>query len=534
MGVVFLARDTLLGRDVALKTFSFAPAAENAVFRARLLREARTAGRLSHPNIVMVHDVFEENDAPYIAMEYVEGIDLLSYMQRQGRIDVDQAAGIAAQVADALDYAHVKGVIHRDIKPANIILTADLEPKITDFGIACVPQSTLTTIEHFLGTPNYMAPEQIEVQPSDGRADLFSLGVVLFEMLTGERPFPGANILLVARQIVEQPAPLATALAPEVSPGLAAVIDRMLAKDPDRRYRRGSEVSQDLKLVRDGALPAALLANRTGDVTLPIGALGRSRSSPFGERLRRGMQRAIRVAAVAAVTALVGTLAAVAVQYTALRSVPETSAPDPRLERLRESIPHLQDGLRLYRVKRYADALVAFERALALSPERETIRAWRDRAEEGARRQRSPLEAEARQQVATSDVQATAEETRETAEQRRATTAVVALDIALATEVPSGGLLVLHNDREILRRRFDFDAGSPLLRRLPWRSRVAGELVVTCLVPPGAADFEVVFTGGRGRSSKSRLRARLERGDQPVLRLHVDRRRDLDVTLGFN
>ncbi|HTQ80973.1 MAG TPA: serine/threonine-protein kinase, partial [Thermoanaerobaculia bacterium] len=207
MGVVFLAKDPLIGRLVALKTFRIGYSVkdqEMEQFRARFMREAQSAGILSHPNIVTIHDVVEESEEglAFIAMEYVRGTNLKVVLQRETPLDLAYTAGILEQIADGLDYAHSKGVVHRDVKPANIIITADNRVKITDFGIARIDTSNLTQEGQLLGTPNYMAPEQILGREVDHRADLFSLGVVLYEMLTRHKPFQGENLTVVSHRIV--------------------------------------------------------------------------------------------------------------------------------------------------------------------------------------------------------------------------------------------------------------------------------------------------------------------------------------------
>ena len=253
MGQVYLAKDPLIGRQLALKTFRLgfsAKDADRAQFKARFLREAQSAGILSHPNIVTIHDVVEDQSGDFfIAMEYVKGTDLKQLMQRQGRLDVKFVLDIIAQIADGLDYAHQKGVIHRDIKPANIILTADKQAKITDFGIARVEQSNLTVEGQLLGTPNYMAPEQIQGREVDHRADLFSLGVMLYEMVTGKKPFQGDNLTMVTHRIVYDAFTPPSQLVAGLPDRLGAVLDKALEKDANRRYASGSEMARDLRAV---------------------------------------------------------------------------------------------------------------------------------------------------------------------------------------------------------------------------------------------------------------------------------------------
>jgi len=253
MGLVYLARDPLIGRQLALKTFRLGFSAKDAdaeQFKARFLREAQSAGILSHPNIVTIHDVVVEDDGDFfIAMEYVKGTDLKLLMQRQGRLDIRFVVDLVAQIAEGLDYAHSKGVVHRDIKPANIIITADKQAKITDFGIARVDASNLTVEGQLLGTPNYMAPEQIQGKEVDHRADIFSLGVMLYEMITGKKPFQGDNLTMVTHRIVYDAFTPPQELVAGLPDRLVKVLQQALEKDASRRYARGAEMARDLKAV---------------------------------------------------------------------------------------------------------------------------------------------------------------------------------------------------------------------------------------------------------------------------------------------
>jgi tRNA A-37 threonylcarbamoyl transferase component Bud32 len=252
MGVVYLAKDPLIGRLVALKTFRVGYAAQDEEmqqFRERFIREAQSAGILSHPNIVTIHDVVvaSEEGVTFIAMEYVRGTNLKELLQGAAPLETEFAVDIGAQVADALDFAHTKGVVHRDVKPANILITADRRVKIADFGIARLNTSNLTFDGQLLGTPNYMAPEQIQGKEVDHRADIFSLGVVLYEMLTRKKPFSGENMTVVTHRIVHEPFTPPEELVPDLPEGLRAVLRRALEKDPERRFARASQMAEDLR-----------------------------------------------------------------------------------------------------------------------------------------------------------------------------------------------------------------------------------------------------------------------------------------------
>ena len=249
MGVVYRARDPIIDRRVALKTMRVDLDADHTdEFRERFVREAQAAGRLNHPGIVTVHDVGEdpESGLVYIAMEYVEGRDLKQMLASGRRFRPSEAARIAADVATALDYAHSLGVVHRDIKPANIILTRDGTAKITDFGIARLETSNLTVDGQFIGTPNFMSPEQITGKAVDGRSDIFSLGVVLFNLLTEEKPFNGGTMHEVTLRIVQEPCPIPSTLSDQIPPAFNPIILKCLEKNPDRRFQTGAEVARVL------------------------------------------------------------------------------------------------------------------------------------------------------------------------------------------------------------------------------------------------------------------------------------------------
>ncbi|MDA0206659.1 MAG: serine/threonine protein kinase [Acidobacteria bacterium] len=240
MGVVYRAEDPKIGREVAIKTLKLADKADASEIdglRERLMREAQSAGRLSHPGIVTVYDVDEDQGVAFIAMEYVEGKTFDDYL-RDGLIhDLNFAADVLLQAAAALDYAHSKEIVHRDIKPANLMLTARNVVKIMDFGIARISSSQLTQTGTVMGTPSYMSPEQVRGEGLDGRADQFSLGVIAYEMLTGKKPFAGDNLTAVIFKIVSSEPVKATQLCPWLGPEVDAVIARVLAKKAEDRYK---------------------------------------------------------------------------------------------------------------------------------------------------------------------------------------------------------------------------------------------------------------------------------------------------------
>ena len=250
MGHVFLAYDPDIQRRVAIKTisiFASLPENERADARARFLREIRAAGKLLHPGIITVFDVGEERGLPYLAMEYVEGHTLDQFCGEDSLLPVKTVVEAVAHAADALDFAHGSGVVHRDIKPANILRTADTSIKIMDFGLAKGPHASMTQDGALLGTPAYMSPEQIRGDVVDGRSDLFSLGVVLYEMLTGEKPFAGESVSSVLYRIVHDEPRNASMVHTRVPPSLAAFLDRAMAKNVDERFQTGAEFAKALR-----------------------------------------------------------------------------------------------------------------------------------------------------------------------------------------------------------------------------------------------------------------------------------------------
>ena len=249
MGVVFKATDSVLQRVVAVKTVNMALEREHAdKYEARFYQEARAAGGLNHPNIVTVYDAGKAGDVVYMAMEYIQGVELRTLFTEGQPMGVSQALSIAAQVAEGLAYAHQAGVVHRDIKPANIMVVADGPVKITDFGIARMRASAdLTQTGVMLGSPKYMSPEQVIGKRADHRSDIFSLGVILYEMLTGAAPFSGENVTALMYQIVNFAPPAPSAVNRAVPEMLDFIVAKMLAKLLEERYQDARELARDLR-----------------------------------------------------------------------------------------------------------------------------------------------------------------------------------------------------------------------------------------------------------------------------------------------
>jgi len=250
MGIVHEGIDPLIGRKVAVKTIRFdvltAPAEQHEA-QQRFMREARSAGNLSHPSIVTIYEVGQHEGLTFIAMEFIEGESLESMLASGQRLPLASIIDLVAQLGDALDYAHRSGVVHRDIKPANVLIDKEGRPRIVDFGIARIASSSLTQTNMVLGTPSYMAPEQIAGHPVDHRADLFALGAILYELLTLQRAFPGENVTTVIYKIMNVTPPPARSVDATLSPGLDVVISKALSKDPDQRYQSGRALADDLR-----------------------------------------------------------------------------------------------------------------------------------------------------------------------------------------------------------------------------------------------------------------------------------------------
>ena len=357
MGVVYKARDPKINRVVAVKTISLAgqPAEEELEYRERFFREAEAAGRLSHPGIVTIFDVGEEPEtrAPYIVMEFVAGPSLDKLLLRNDhKLPLETALQLTLELAEALDCAHAQGVVHRDLKPANILLTEDGHAKIADFGVAKLNLANQTLGARVLGTPAYMSPEQLNGEAVDGRSDLFSLGVILYTVLTGYKPFQGNSALTVSFKVVNRDPIPATLLDTELPPGLDYVIARAMAKDPAERYQGGREMVVDLEELREGRAPwntaklpgsstrigAAQTANERvksslGEPWIAAKILSSVRSQPLGhdQDAAENLLEQIRRKSLAGTLVLLGLLifGLWAISFGAHRALPRAAGPVP-------------------------------------------------------------------------------------------------------------------------------------------------------------------------------------------------------------
>ena len=290
MGTVYKARDPLLDRTVAIKTISLnLPDDEVAEYEARFYQEAKAAGQLSHPNIVTIFDIGKSDQLAYMAMEFLEGQELRRILGSSTPIAIERALNIGAQVADALDYAHERQVVHRDIKPANVMVLKDGLIKITDFGIARMRNNEIKTMTGMiLGSPKYMSPEQVAGKRADPRSDLFSLGVVIYEMLTGTSPFVADNIHGVMYQTLNFNPPTPKSLNPELPEVVNYIVAKVLAKSIDDRYQNAEDLANDLRQARSDYLSGATNA----EMFPPVPEEPKPFSEPQGPLTRQEDKRA--------------------------------------------------------------------------------------------------------------------------------------------------------------------------------------------------------------------------------------------------
>jgi serine/threonine-protein kinase len=249
MGTVYLGRDPSINREVAIKTLTYAEVEPDRLeeVKSRFFREAEAAGRLSHPNIVTIYDVGEEHDTAYMAMELLKGKDLTHYTQQKHLLPVSRVLSTVLQVSRALAYAHNQGVVHRDIKPSKILLLEEDQVKVADFGIARVISLSKTETGTIFGTPNYMSPEQVAGKKVDGRSDLFSLGVVFYELLTGAKPFKGDSLTSLMYAIANTDHAPLKKIAPKTPICCTKIINKLLAKRFNKRFTSGAEVASRIE-----------------------------------------------------------------------------------------------------------------------------------------------------------------------------------------------------------------------------------------------------------------------------------------------
>ena len=321
MGVVYEGFDPALGRRVAIKTILGSIALDPATAKAyseRFVREAQAVARLNHPNIVQVHDFGEEGEVAYLVMEFIQGRELRGFFEAKERFTPTQAVRIMGELLDALDFAHEAGVIHRDVKPANVMLDAQWRVKLADFGVARFQDSDRSAVGTMVGTPAFMSPEQISGGKVDRRTDLFSAGIVLYQLLTGEQPFRGQGAWTVAKKIMQEEPPPPSRVVGSISPAFDKVVRKALAKNAAERFRSAREFANALHGAAAGAVPV----EPDKEATVPIG------SPPVNVRVAE--RRVLRSSAMPlALAVLAAALAGVVFLYFDRARGPEPGAVEP-------------------------------------------------------------------------------------------------------------------------------------------------------------------------------------------------------------
>lgn len=584
MGVVYLATDPVIGRQVALKTIRLRDLDDEDAreHQQRFIREAQAAGILSHPSIVTVHDIGEMPDTgtSFIAMQYVDGPNLKELIQRNEVPDWPTVCEVIAQVADALQYAHARGIVHRDVKPANIMLT-DGVAKITDFGIAKIASvaSNLTTTGQFIGTPNYMAPEQVKGTPVDGRSDLFSLGIILYELLTRRKPFAGDTLTTISYKIVHEDFPPLREVAPAVPQAFEGVLAKALAKSPEDRYQSGTELAADLRKLRQSLLTPweagasgsdeTLLTQTPGTATRPPGSRTARRLPPVFIRripawlffsvvalaligtivpalfLWRGQVSVPQVdekreATMADVRALRvegrqlladGNVSGAYQRFKQIQRIRPASTANNRMlaqleatlsekeleqRRIEEAQQVFSEGVAAFRDRKWDDAIRLFEQSFALDPTQETVVNYLRMARE----QLNLRDIRSQQPVANS----------RSASGSGAADApgTSSLQTVATSTVADGYLLVRVGGRTIVHENFWMERPG-LIRR-----RTTRDLSINASVPAGSQEVEVwVVVPSRSINTRRTLQHNFRPNEQYRLTVAADPNRDTyDINIG--
>jgi serine/threonine protein kinase len=400
MGVVYLARDRRIGRRVALKTITLTPeqfddSTSPKEFHSRLQREAEVSGSLQHPNIVTLYEAgYEDERISYLAMEYVEGETLLDLIKAAAPapIELEPALALIEDVLRGLAYAHAAGIIHRDIKPANILVTGEGRAKVADFGIARPKNSSMTAAGALMGTPNYMSPEQVLGQPLTPKADVFSTGVLFFEMLTGIKPFAASDVTEILHNILRQRVPHVSDLNPAVPKSVGDVVERMIAKPPEERLNAADALAEIESLESPSPRSGEKVAEgrMRGFLTRPIGEPLTPASRTLSPRAARGTLNRLPtlVIAVAAAVLLVGLLL-IAIAMTRSAARPTVRISPAQLREFDEKRRALEQAQNSLLAGRYEESIDRYGAYLAKYPASQAAIEGRGLAVEALDRQTS-------------------------------------------------------------------------------------------------------------------------------------------------
>ena len=376
MGIVYKGVDPIIGRTVAIKTIRFdtlGQGTERDIAQKRFLREAHSAGNLSHPNIVTIYDVGEDQGVSFIAMEYVDGSSLEELMNVRQKFSLDEILRLIEQVADGLESAHKRGVVHRDIKPANILIDSEGRPRIVDFGIARISTSTMTQTNMIMGTPYYMSPEQISGRKVDHRADIFALGGILYELLTGQKAFPGDSLTTVIYKIMnEEPSPVRT-FQKNLPEGLDFIVSKALAKAPEERYQNCREFIHDLRHYSQLKAPAPSPRQAEAVPPAPRPFVREARPEVVRPESHRKTLVIILASMLAVTTIVIGVIVISPGSSNSIRTGGAVAGPGPtpvvQVKTPDSPATLLNKGRQFLGGQNYPDAVAAFERIPESAPE---------------------------------------------------------------------------------------------------------------------------------------------------------------------
>lgn len=541
MGRVYLARDPMIDRLVALKTFKRTE--EDVVLRRKLVEEAQKAAAISHPNVVTIYDVVEEGDGIFIAMEYVPGSSLEDRLEA-GPLELHEAIEMVSQVASALDHLHLRGLVHRDLKPANILLTRDGTVKLADFGIAAATEGPVST--EVYGTPRYMAPEQITGETVDQRTDVFAVGVLFYEMISGKRPFPGQTVSEILQSVLhEDPVPLERHVE-GLPPGIGRVVGRAIAKRPDKRHPTAGALARDLwRLDREeqktegGGRPPALVMGAVAAALVALAVV----AFFFGRSRGGGDETVVATTAEEAQSYLPllqegrkrmeeGDFQAAMVLFSAAaRLAPEPARVEELMEEARAMAEAegvellLQDARSALDAKRYDEVMATARSLLDSGSESGRAEALRvlaevesamERDRRSARRRSAPTPAPAAS-AASDGVSETAGPEAEAELEGPPERETAVLEIRLRSDAPKGILTVYVGSEQVLQQNFDFYERRGLFRKVSQ----GGTLEARIDVEPGEREIRVLVNRDKEAADGEVFRYSFERAERKELAIDL-------------